>query len=1061
MATLQLEQLFRACDTRGTGYLDREELRKLCHRFSISSQDADAIFEDLDHDDDGRIDFHDFEKGFRDFLTQLPGGDTPPESETADDAAAGGSSGANARAPRPSELQKALRRASTIEYRRDSVINGGDENAKLWNTQRAWGNLTTELAKSGNVINEETLNDLYKELQRSEKPQVVERFEDVIADLLDNMKRLQEENNQLENTWLKEKKEHEEHLRRMEEEMDNQVKLVELQAKAKVEEEVEAKRRTLQAKMSEEMNELQSHVSLFEKVEQWLRANETHDRKLTSVHSKLDEALQENRQLRLSLMDTQNNVALTRSELAQIRSQYEDKCKALYDERERIMGVLQEQGLASKQLQHLQEANRKLQDTNDILRSVLEKAEAEKTHTPDLVRQESVLSDYFGDAAFMPPMRKRRPLGDRRPLFDPEEEERASAIWSTRAPSVDQHPVLDRIESEDEPHVVDHNHRDQEELHSLERQGQHPKPQPKESGDEAAAMMAAAGHLQPPAAATATALAEEADDVLVGLPGVHVLGWRREPLGFPQRIHVPGPWQYSGLSTLRSAAALDSAEEGRQTDYSTPLPSLSSETVSLRNRSLSSATPSLHDHEDSLDSNPAGGLATASTTTTCGSAHSNGSVLTSRPPLPVRSTSKASDRSVQSLPPSFGESASKASSSSSGNGMETSAPGAGASISSESGIGSRNTWCSMESIDDSPKPMTRGNLSSRRISEIKRQLGVDPSTAKYHRRAPSPSGSCQSVNIAPSPSALKTRRQRSLSPQRSGVPPVPLPRSRVTSPEPKPVPRRHLSRQDTPAKSTDEPDQDKPRDDGYVEDHRRNSVAQMKVSDQETRCSRRISSGSTCSADRSIGGFTDCTGPPEHTFRVVFVGDAAVGKSSFIMRLSRGIFMPQLTSTLGVDFQTKNICIDNKNVSLQLWDTAGQERFRCITQSYFRKADGVMLMYDCTNEQSFLNVRQWMSDLEEVASRGIPIMLVSNKTDMRDIFKMQSKPVVERENGEKIAQEMKAIFVETSAKDGSNINEAVGALTRSMIKHAVPHEKDSLTLNDKQGKSFAAKCCNK
>lgn len=262
--------------------------------------------------------------------------------------------------------------------------------------------------------------------------------------------------------------------------------------------------------------------------------------------------------------------------------------------------------------------------------------------------------------------------------------------------------------------------------------------------------------------------------------------------------------------------------------------------------------------------------------------------------------------------------------------------------------------------------------------------------------------------------------------------------------------------------STDEPDLDKPLEDGgYVEERRRSSVAQMKVSDQETRGSRRVSSGSTSSQLHRLGSFTDCTGPPELTFRVVFVGDAAVGKSSFIMRLSRGIFMPQLTSTLGVDFQTKNICIDNKNVSLQLWDTAGQERFRCITQSYFRKADGVMLMYDCTNEQSFLNVRQWMSDLEEVASRGIPIMLVSNKTDLRDVFKMQSKSVVEREAGEKISQEMKAIFVETSAKDGSNINEAVGALTRSMIKHAVPHEKDSLTLNDKQSKSFAAKCCNK
>lgn len=1012
MATLQLEQLFRACDTRGTGYLDREELRELCHRFSICSQDADAIFEDLDHDDDGRIDFDDFQKGFRDFLTQLPGGSTPPDAES--DGA--GSDGAG---PRPSELQKALRRASTIEYRRDSVVNGGgdDSASKMWNAQRAWQNLTTELSKAGNVIDEETLNDLYKELQCSEKPQVVERFEDVIADLLDNMKRLQEENSQLENTWLREKKEHEEHLRRMEEEMDNQVKLVELQAKAKAEEEVELKRRTLQAKMCEEMDELQSHVSLFEKVEQWLRANETHDRKLTSVHTKLDEALQENRQLRLSLMDTQNNVALTRNELAQIRSQYEDKCKALYDERERIMGVLQEQGLATKQLQHLQEANRKLQDTNDILRSVLEKAE--KTHHPDLVRQESVLSDYFGDSAFVPPMRSRRSLTDhRRPLFDPEEEERASAIWSTPQPrSPDHHPVV-----MDPKGTTNHEaHLGRQELRSEQPQQRHEEQQraavceverAQKAEEEA---LISEGHLQPPAV-TAT----EEDD--------------------------------SGLSTLRSAAALDSAEEVRQVDDATPPPSLSSETVSLRNRSLSSATPSLHDREDSLESN----VVSSGVAATQG--QSNGPVLlTSRPPLPARSMSKASDRSVQSLPPSFRESKESETQCVT---MEPTAAGASASISSESGIGSRNTWCSMESIDGSPKPMARGNLSSRRISEIKRQLGIDPSVAKYHRRVPSPANSCHNVAVSPSPTALKTRRQRSLSPQRSNTPPVPMPRSRVSpaTQDPKPVPRRHLSRQDTNGRSTDELDDLRQEGDTTgpcVEDPRRTSVAQAKVSEAESPGQK---VGGTVS-DKT--GLTSCTGPPEHTFRVVFVGDAAVGKSSFIMRLSRGIFMPQLTSTLGVDFQTKNICIDSKNVSLQLWDTAGQERFRCITQSYFRKADGVMLMYDCTNEQSFLNVRQWMSDLEEVASRGIPIMLVSNKTDLREVFKMQGKTVVDKESGEKISTEMKAIFVETSAKDGSNINEAVVALTRSMIKNAAPQEKDSLTLNDKPSKGFAAKCCNK
>lgn len=309
MATVQLEQLFKACDTRGTGFLDQEELRKLCSRFSISSQDADAIFQDLDHDRDGKIDFDDFKKGFSDFLSLYPigsgTGDSVPASPT---------------------------RIPSVDQpsgRRESVADVGQQGDKVWSTHRAWQNLITELAKAGNMINQESLDALYKELQKTDRPQVVERFEDVIADLLDNMKRLQEENSQLESTWLREKKEHETHLRRIEEEMDSQVKMVEQEAREKAQE--EAQRKSLQARMYEEMDELQSHVSLFEKVEKWLRANESHDKKLSSVHSKLDEALQENRQLRLSLMDTQSNVAQTRSELAQIRTQYETKCKQLYE----------------------------------------------------------------------------------------------------------------------------------------------------------------------------------------------------------------------------------------------------------------------------------------------------------------------------------------------------------------------------------------------------------------------------------------------------------------------------------------------------------------------------------------------------------------------------------------------------------------------------------------------------------------------------------------------------------------------------------------------------------
>ena len=131
------------------------------------------------------------------------------------------------------------------------------------------------------------------------------------------------------------------------------------------------------------------------------------------------------------------------------------------------------------------------------------------------------------------------------------------------------------------------------------------------------------------------------------------------------------------------------------------------------------------------------------------------------------------------------------------------------------------------------------------------------------------------------------------------------------------------------------------------------------------------------------------TGPPDRTYKVVFAGDAAVGKTSFINRITKGVFLNNLSSTLGVDFQVKTIRVDERNIALQLWDTAGsinptkiirkkgdaflhcyklyisgQERFRSVTRSYFRRADGVMLLYDVTNERSFLSVRQWIDAVD-------------------------------------------------------------------------------------------------
>ncbi|XP_069132300.1 ras and EF-hand domain-containing protein homolog isoform X2 [Argopecten irradians] len=171
---------------------------------------------------------------------------------------------------------------------------------------------------------------------------------------------------------------------------------------------------------------------------------------------------------------------------------------------------------------------------------------------------------------------------------------------------------------------------------------------------------------------------------------------------------------------------------------------------------------------------------------------------------------------------------------------------------------------------------------------------------------------------------------------------------------------------------------------------------------------------------------------PERMYKIVLAGDAATGKSSFIMRLCKGKFVSNLSSTLGVDFQTKVLEVDGRTIALQLWDTAGQERFRSIAKSYFRRADGVFLLYDCTYERSFLSIREWQESIGESATKNIPVMLCANKTDLRDSSEKQGRKVVHYEDGQRLAREFDSLFIETSAKDGSNIIEAVTELTRLM-----------------------------
>ncbi|XP_061781224.1 ras and EF-hand domain-containing protein [Nerophis lumbriciformis] len=194
-------------------------------------------------------------------------------------------------------------------------------------------------------------------------------------------------------------------------------------------------------------------------------------------------------------------------------------------------------------------------------------------------------------------------------------------------------------------------------------------------------------------------------------------------------------------------------------------------------------------------------------------------------------------------------------------------------------------------------------------------------------------------------------------------------------------------------------------------------------------------------------------------YRLVLAGDSGAGKSSFLMRLAHNQFRPDIQSTLGVDFKCKKMLVDGEKTNLQIWDTAGQEKFRSIAVSYFRKAHGVLLLYDVTSESSFLNIRYWLDQIQGQDEEKVPVCIIGNKVDLRE--SMPQKRCVSNLHGEKLATTYGALFCEASAKDGTNVVEAVLHLAREVKKNVkvAPRPSSHVDINMEKVKKTFGKCC--
>ena len=201
----------------------------------------------------------------------------------------------------------------------------------------------------------------------------------------------------------------------------------------------------------------------------------------------------------------------------------------------------------------------------------------------------------------------------------------------------------------------------------------------------------------------------------------------------------------------------------------------------------------------------------------------------------------------------------------------------------------------------------------------------------------------------------------------------------------------------------------------------------------------------------------------EYKFKIVIVGDSGVGKTNLVKRFIQNTFSSNTLATVGVEFFSNNYYINDKLCKIEMWDTAGQERYKSMTSAYYKGSMGAILVYDVTNQVSFNNIERWYNEIRDFSSKDIQIIMVGNKTDLKD------KIVITTEMSQNKSADLEIPVVETSALNASNVKEAFHLLIKEIYKEMMRKKdlnKDNSEINNNAyniiGTNFEPKnksCC--